>query len=178
VLTFSAEELRAFHDFSFTLESLLPLLDLEPPEREVFLRLRRLATVTTSEGREIVRLLLLSRGRSAFDLEQWIDRLESENSENDERPVKGSMIIRSLKQQIYPTLSRRQREIDETIEKMKLPNRVRVSPPENLEGDSYSCYVKFSQASELQRYIDVLQKAVRNGSVGRILELLDERGTE
>jgi len=178
VLTFPAAELRSLHDFALTVESLVPLLDLELFERAGFLTLRRLSPLTTAEGRELIRLLILARGRSAFELGPWIDGLESETSGHEGKSCKGSTIIRSLKHRIHPTLTRRQQEIGETIETMRLPNRLRISPPENLEGDSFSCYVRFSRVEELQRYIDVLQKAVTDGSAGRILDLLEERGTE
>ncbi len=178
VLTFPATELRSLHDFALTVESLVPLLDLEPFERAGFLTLRRLSPLTTAEGRELIRLLILARGRSAFELEPWIDGLTAETSEHEGKSCKGSTIIRSLKHRIHPTLTRRQQEIGETIETMRLSNRLRISPPENLEGDSFSCYVRFSRVEELQRYIDVLQKAVTDGSVGRILDLLEEKGTE
>lgn len=169
VLTFPAVELRAFHDLALPLESLVPLLDLESYEREGFLRLRRLCPFTVGEGRELVRLLILSRGRSAFELGPWVDGVES-----DDTLRRGSAIIRSLKRRIHPTLTGRQRAIEESIKMMKLPNQVRLSPPENLEGDSFSCYVRFSRVEELQHYVDLLQKTITDGTVGRIVDLLGD----
>jgi hypothetical protein len=173
VLTFPAVELRVLHQLAFTVDSLAPLLDLDPLERDGYLRIRRLCPFTAAEGRELVRLLILSRGRSAFELAPWIDGVES-----DDTAMGGSAIIRSLKRRIHPTLTGRQRAIEESIKMMKLPHRVRLSPPENLEGDSFSCYVRFSRIEELQHYVDVLQKTITDGTAGRIVDLLGDDTSE
>ena len=56
---------------------------------------------------------------------------------------------------------------------MKLPTGLRITAPENLEGDSFSCYFRFSHLEEYEQYLNVLTAAANEGIVAALIEALN-----
>ncbi len=166
-LAFPASELLALARFNFTIDQIASILVLSPKERAAVLALLRATAFTTADLRQLVRLLILARGRAKFDLEPTA-AAAAKNQKG------GSAITRAIEMEIYPALTARKRRIETSLREMRLPNRLRIKPPENLEGDSFSCYFRFSRLEELAGYVELLGRAVQDGSAGKLLDLLND----
>ena len=59
----------------------------------------------------------------------------------------------------------------------KLLPDLRVGPPENLEGNSNSCYFRFSRAADLRRHVEYLQQRLRAGTFDRLLDTLNDEAS-
>ncbi|UCG53152.1 MAG: hypothetical protein JSW58_06260 [Candidatus Latescibacterota bacterium] len=168
VLSFPAEDLHSIHDLSLTVEQTASLLDLTSPERRAALHLGKEARFTASEFGQLARLLLLARSRSGFDLDAWVNR----ECQSDRERRGGSQIVGSLAREIHPELHAAVERVDRKIRQMRLPNRLRIVAPENLEGGSFSCYFKFSTLEELRNHVEKLEETIDTGSAEQILKLL------
>lgn len=168
-LTWPVDDLLRLHALSFSYEQIASLVDLTTPERRVVLRIREAVPLTTGELKNLTRLLVLARGRKHFDLTAWLD---GELGGRTARPNASSM-LKSLSGAIHPRRAAAEASIVEMIGRMGFSNRLRITPPENLEGDSFSCYFRFSDHRELHDHVEKLDGVLKNGSARRMIELLD-----
>ena len=166
-LAFPESEILALERFRFSIDQIASLLVLSARERAVLLELRSAVVFTAAETRQLVRLFVLSRGRAKFSIDTWAAAAQ-------EKHTKGSAIIGAIEEEIHPTLTSRRRRIETALREMRLPNRVRITPPENLEGDSFSCYFRFSRIEEFDGYVKLLGRVVQDGDAGRLLDLLND----
>ena len=125
--------------------------------------------MSTAEMRKLARLLTFARSREGFHLGNWDRRV----AEGTAKPLSGSSLIGMLKREIYPELSKRERNIAEYVKDMELPSTIKIKPPENLEGDSFSCYFTFSSSGEFRRYMNLLRWAGGDGKIKRIVDELN-----
>jgi hypothetical protein len=169
VLTWPSEELIRLHELSLAYQNIASLIDLTGPERRAAIKIREAVPLTTGELKNLTRLLVLARGRKRFDLDAWLD---GELSDRDE-PRTGSELLNSLRSSIHPRLTDASKRIEEEIRGMGLPNRLKITAPENLEGGSFSCYFRFSNNGELDEHVGKLKKIIKDGSAKRILGMLD-----
>jgi hypothetical protein len=168
-LTWPIDDLLRLHELSFSCEQIASLVDLTPPERRCVLRIRETTPLTASELKNLTRLLLLARGRDHFDLTAWID----DELHDRREPPTGSGILKSLVNTIHPRRAKAAASIAETIGRMAFSSRLRITPPENLEGGSFSCYFRFSDDGEIRDHVEKLDKIIKDGSAKRIIDMLD-----
>ena len=165
-LSFPTPERRALVRLGFSIDQIAPLLTLNPDERAVVIQICETSAFTTAQVRQLVKLVVLSRGRSGFDLGGWRALAEKEFTD-------GAGVVRWLEKSIHPQLTARRRQIEEAIAGMRLPTRVRITPPENLEGESFSCYFRFSRLAELENYVKLFERVLESGQASRLLDLLN-----
>ncbi len=169
VLSCPLEELELMHRLELTIDHVIGLLDTSAAERRAILRLHGLVPITVAETKKLTQTLLLLRGRKAFDLAVWLDDVTRDRAVYPN----GGALNRSLRRIVYPTLTSKEDEIAALRGRLKLPAGMKVTCPENLEGDSFSCYFDFSRIADLERQIDVLKTAIQNGSIARMLDILN-----
>lgn len=167
ILRLNNEELELLDRLGIQVEHILPLLELTTRERVWLLEQKRLAPMSTAEMRKLARLLSFARSREGFDLAGWDRRIHDTSGPT----IRGADLIGLLKREIYPELSRRERNIAAYVRDMELPGSIKIKPPENLEGDSFSCYFTFSSSGEFRRYMNILRWA---GGDGKIKKIVDE----
>ena len=160
-----SEQLQVIHDRLASLEHVLPLVDLSVQERRVILELAARVKMSAGETKRIARLLFFARGNKAFDFDEWAASLDEKS--------KGADLVRSLTATLQPHLTKRGDQVAGVIKKMKLPTGLRITAPENLEGDSFSCYFRFSRAEEFDQYARVLASAADAGLAKAALDALN-----
>lgn len=167
ILRLSIEELEMLNLLGMQVEHIIPLLELTTQERLWLLNRKQRSAMTTAEMRKLARLLTFARSRDGFHLGDW----DRHVSQTREIPISGTALIGLLKREIYPELSRREQNIAAYVRDMELPSTIKIKAPENLEGDSFSCYFTFSSSSEFRRYMNILRWA---GGDGKIKKIVDE----
>lgn len=167
ILRLGIEELELLDSLELQVEHIIPLLELTPHERLWLLERKRRSSMTTAEMRKLARLLTFARSKEGFHLGDWDRRGQLAAKE----PLTGGALIGLLKREIYPELSRREQNIAAYVKDMDLPSSIKIKAPENLEGDSFSCYFTFSSSSEFRRYMNILRWA---GGDGKIKQIVDE----
>ncbi|UCH83881.1 MAG: hypothetical protein JSW50_15815 [Candidatus Latescibacterota bacterium] len=168
-LTWPTEDLYRLHCLSLSSEQIASLIDLSTSERQIVLKIRDAVPLTAGELKTLTRLVILARGRKHVELDGWARRVLDKSSE----PPTGSDIQKSLRAETHPNLSRAETSIANAISELALPNRLRINPPENLEGGSFSCYFRFSNDRELGEHVAKLEKIIKDGSAQKIIDLLD-----
>jgi len=81
----------------------------------------------------------------------------------------GADPLDALRSRSHPELLRRERDVTDAVAAIGLPESARIQPPENLEGDSVSCYFRFSSVKELDTHLRKLRRAVDDGAIARLL---------
>lgn len=167
ILQLSIEELDMLNSLGMQVEHIIPLLELTTQERLWLLNRKQHSAMSTAEMRKLGRLLTFARSKKGFHLGDWDRQVPHAPG----KPLTGTALIGLLKQEIYPELSRRERNISNYVKNMELPSTIKIKAPENLEGDSFSCYFTFSSSSEFRRYMNILRWA---GGDGKIKKIVDE----
>jgi hypothetical protein len=155
------------HSLRLPINQCIPLLDLNGFERLWLLKQKESLLMSAAEMRKIAQLLIFAKARPGFSL----DRFAADPEGTRARPIDGASLIGFLKREIYPELCARERTIAAYLKSMEFPAAITIRPPENLEGNSFSCYFTFSSSLEFRRYINLLQWA---GGDGKIKAILDE----
>lgn len=169
ILSLSRQELEVLHTLQLPAQHILPLLDLDRDERLWLLRQKALVPISAAEMQKIAGLLILARPRKNFDLENWWEAVlkQGEHVEN------GAVLINFLRKELYPELGSREAKIALHLKNLKLPNKIKITPPENLEGNSFSCYFTFSSSTELRSFTDIIGRAEGEGKFKAMLEELN-----
>jgi hypothetical protein len=174
VLAYTTEDLERMHRLAFTVDHLIAILDSSAAERRAILSLHQRVPITVAETKKISHWLLFLRGRSHFDLERWM----MDVTRKRDTQLNGSALIRSLRRTAHPTLTAKEDEIAAMLQRLKLPAGMKITYPEQLEGDSFSCYFDFSRIEELERKLDVIRAAIASGSIARMLDNLNNQEKE
>jgi hypothetical protein len=173
ILDFPSDELALLHVLDTPLDHLTSLLDLSADERRGLLLLRTRIPITASETRKLVRLFLALRGpgsQSRFDFKHWYAaKISSYDSH-----TRGKDLLAELRSITHPNLTRREDAVETSIQSLRFPPSMRLSPPENLEGDSFSCYFRFSSVEEIEDHVRRIRRAIDEGTIGSLLEHLNE----
>lgn len=168
VLEFPADELALLHVLDVPLDQLASLLDLNARERRGLLLLRGRIPMTASESRKLVRLFLSVRGPASqrrFDMQRWVaEKISSYDSR-----TRGKDLLAEFRTHSHPTLSKREDEIDTTIRSLRFPPSITLRPPENLEGDVFSCYFKFSSVKDIEDHLRRIRNAIDEGTVEKLI---------
>lgn len=163
------DELELMHRLDLTLDHLIALLDTSAAERRAILRLHGSRPITVAETKKLSQWLLLLRGRKTFDIDGWLEAVTRDPLAHPN----GAALIRSLRRIAHPALTAREEEITALLKRLKLPAGVKLAYPEHLEGDSVSCYFDFSRVADLERKLDAIKAAIENGSIARMLDILN-----
>jgi hypothetical protein len=167
ILRLSLEELEILDALRMQVEHIIPLLELTPRERVWLLQRKQRTAMSTAEMRKLARLLTFARSKEGFHLGDWDRRAPRES----EIPLSGAALIGLLQREIYPEITTRETNIATYMKELALPSTIKIKAPENLEGDSFSCYFTFSSSGEFRRYMNLLRWA---GGDGKIKKLVDE----
>jgi hypothetical protein len=168
-LSLSMQELEILHALQLLAPHILPLLDLDREERLWLLRQKALFPISAAEMRKIAGLLIVARPRKNSDLENWWEIIRKQG----EQVKNGAVLINFLRKELYPELSSREAKIASHLKNLRLPNKIKITPPENLEGNSFSCYFTFSSSKELRSFMDILGRAEAEGKFKAMLEELN-----
>jgi hypothetical protein len=169
ILTAGLPELRAMHSLRLPVDHCVPLLDLDGSERTWLVHQKETTAMSAAEMRSIARLLIFARAKPGFSL----DRLSTGREDALPGSIDGASLIGLLRREIYPELCARERAIASCVKSMDLPPGISIRPPENLEGNSFSCYFTFSSSLEFRRYMNVLRWAGGDGKITAMLKELN-----
>ncbi|MBI4719893.1 MAG: hypothetical protein HY770_01400, partial [Chitinivibrionia bacterium] len=161
MLTVGAEELAMIHSLRLPADHAIPLLDLSASERLWLLKRKETAAMSAAEMRKIAQLMIFARAKPDFSLERFSAALEAAAA----RHVDGATLIGFFKREVYPELCERERAIAAYMKSMELPAAISIRPPENLEGNSFSCYFTFSSSQEFRHCINALRWAGGDGKI-------------
>jgi hypothetical protein len=169
LLACAPDELELIHRLDLTVDHLIALLDTSVAERRAILRLHKSLPITVAETKRLSQWLLLLRGRKTFDTGEWLEGVARDPTAH----ASGTALIRSLRRVAHPTLTAREDELIALLKRLKLPAGMKLTYPEHLEGDSVSCYFDFSRVTDLERKLDAIKAAIDNGSIARMLDILN-----
>jgi len=110
-------------------------------------------SATSRERKEIIRLIEILAGKEPGKLKRFLERT-------------------------YPTLSSYEERISALTAEIGLPTYARLTYPENLEGPSYILTVRFRREEELAVIIEKLDKALSDGTIGKLLAILRGEDTD
>lgn len=171
-LKFPRDEQALLHALGTPADQLVALLELDAGERRGLLLLRSRIPFTASGTRKLIRAFILLRGiRSLrrFDLERWVfEKASSYNSR-----LRDKDLLEELRTISHPALARREKSITDAIRSLRLPPALTLRPPENLEGDAFSCYFSFSSVDEIEDVLGKLGSGIKDGSIKKLLEELN-----
>ena len=91
-------------------------------------------------------------------------------NENLDRPRKGSLIRNYLKKRRYPNLAKAENEFQQHVKKLKMGNHVKLIPPSDFEGSTYTLNLKFRNAAELEDRRDTLNHILKTPDLKAILK--------
>ncbi len=157
--------LMCAHSLHLTAEQLGGLLDLNNDEREAVLALRTREKYSAGEARELMRSLLFCRGRN-FNPREWARAAVGEGGK--------SAATARLQAVARPGYEQQRSQMDSAISALAWPSSMRLQPPENLEGDTVSCYFRFSSDREFKDCLDKLHDSYQSGGIRALLETLND----
>ncbi len=67
-----------------------------------------------------------------------------------------------LKKRRYPSITRAEQKFEELVKGLKLGNGMKLIPPKNFEGNTFSIKLHFNNLKDLQDHADTLKKIIRN----------------
>jgi len=123
-------------------------------QREIITHIKEIAII---ENISIINLLTKSHLRQIVD-----------NKDLD-RNKKINKIRLYLKQRRFPEITKTEKEIEIKIKKLKLGSNMKVIPPKNFEGSTYSLNLQFSSMEQLRENMTTLQKIIQNPILKDIL---------
>ena len=86
--------------------------------------------------------------------------------QNDEldRTKKTEKLRFYLKKRRYPSITRAEQKFEELVKELKLGNGMKLIPPKNFEGNTFSIKLHFNNLKDLQNHADTLKKIIRNSA--------------
>ncbi|MCK5508357.1 MAG: hypothetical protein KAI50_07525, partial [Desulfobacterales bacterium] len=84
--------------------------------------------------------------------------------QNDEldRTQKTEKLRFYLKKRRYPSITRAEQKFEELVKELKLGNGMKLIPPKNFEGNTFSIKLHFNNLKNLQDHADTLKKIIQN----------------
>ncbi len=84
--------------------------------------------------------------------------------QNDEldRTQKTEKLRFYLKKRRYPSITRAEQKFEELVKELKLGNGMKLIPPKNFEGNTFSIKLHFNNLKDLQDHADTLKKIIQN----------------
>ncbi len=95
------------------------------------------------------------------------DTMENENLD---RPRKGSLIRNYLKKRRFPHLTKARNEFQQHVKKLKLGNHIKLIPPSDFEGSTYTLNLEFRDVAELEDRRDTLNHILKTPDLKAILK--------
>lgn len=167
--TWPIDDLRVLHETAAPIEQLMPLLELRAAERSAVVRLHAAVRLTASETRALTRWMMLVRWRLDFSMAAFVD----DTTQQSPLPS-GSDCVRDMRRLALPKVSRAEERISRNLKDLKLPPDVRVRVPENLEGDAFWWYFRFSKTDDVERNTAFLRTAIDGGSLTELINNLND----
>ena len=93
--------------------------------------------------------------------------------DNLSKPEKTSRISKHLFIRRMPIISELKRKFEERVRKIKLPNKIKIIPPENFEGRSWEIRLKFENRETLEKLNLEVQKLIDLENYKNIFESLE-----
>jgi len=128
-------------------------------------------SATSRERKEIIRLMEILAGKEPGKLKRFLERRTPVN-------VPAGRTVKEIRRLAYPTLSSYEERISALTAEIGLPTYARLTYPENLEGPSYTLTVRFRREEELAVIIEKLDKALSDGTIGKLLAILRGEDTD
>jgi hypothetical protein len=88
--------------------------------------------------------------------------------------TRGKDLYAELRALSHPTLTRRQEAIGSATRSLRFPPSITLRPPDNLEGDAFSCNITFSSVEELENQLKSIQRAIDRGTIEELLGNLND----
>ncbi len=95
------------------------------------------------------------------------DTMENENLD---RPRKGNLIRNYLKKRRYPNLAKAGNEFQQHVKKLKLGSHIKLTPPSDFEGSTYTLNLKFRDLAELEDRRNTLNHILKSKDLKVILK--------
>ncbi len=91
-------------------------------------------------------------------------------TENLDRPRKGSLIRNYLKEKRFPNLVTAGNKFQKHVKKLKLGNHIKLIPPSDFEGSTYTLNLKFRNFDELENRRNTLNHLLKSPNLKAILK--------
>ncbi len=158
---------------AIALPTALTLADLVPQDAIRMANFLKYLQCSLNRQREIITLLSeigLSENISINEiLEAPAVQSVIENSDVDKNQ-KTRIITGYLKRRRYPAISAAEAYFEKQVAKLKLGNRIRLSPPKYFEGTTFGLTLHFDTLDELKMQCRKLNKAIEDPVLTEILE--------
>jgi len=140
----------------------------------VFANLFNNLKLSLNKQREIITLIKEISVRddiSIMEVFQESDFLETLNDNNLDRSQKSQKIRFYLKQRRYPEITNADKKFKQNIKELKLGNNIKLVPPNNFEGATYTLKLFFNNTEELQNSLDTVNGICQRRSLNKIFNI-------
>ena len=128
--------------------------------------------VGLNKQRELILLLDEIALREDTNIESLLKEKQlreiTDNAELD-RAQKRKIIRVYLNQRRFPTLSKTKNEFEKLVKELKLGNSIKLTPPKDFEGSTYTLKVNFHNLAELRDFRTQLDRIIRSSGLQKIL---------
>ena len=90
-------------------------------------------------------------------------------SETGDGGMKSKQLRQHLKQRRFPNLTAKLEMFNQLVKKMSLGSAVRLSPPRDFEGNTYTATLKFQSVEELEERKQSLERILRGEELKEFL---------
>ena len=149
------------------------LAGLAPDTAVDFARLFEQLKLGLNKQREIYTLVVEIARREDTSKRRVLacDTLQQILADEDlDRGQKGQKIRSFLRQRRFPRLVKAEQHYQAHVKKLKLPPDIKLMPPKEFEGSTYTLNLKFSNIAQLKRLHPMLDKLIRHPSLAKIVE--------
>jgi ParB family chromosome partitioning protein len=147
--------------------------ECEAAAASILVKIFRELKLGLNRQRELVTLLTEIAHREDSSVLNVLERLDITdilNSENTDAGFKSRTLRHYLRHLRYPNISSRTETFSHLCKKMALGRNVRLTPPKDFEGTTYSATIRFQNLEELKEGSKRLDEVVRNRGFKNFLE--------
>jgi len=165
---------------SLTMANVLAML--EPGTAVVFAALFEQLQLSLNKQKEIFTLISEISHREDISIRQVLDHetlRQIINDENLDRGQKGRHIRTFLRQWRFPRIVKAEQIYEAHVKKLKLGHDIKLIPPKEFEGTTYSLNLNFTSIAHLKVLQSMLNNIIQHPSLEKIVEFksptLDEK---
>jgi ParB family chromosome partitioning protein len=158
---------------TINLSMALELGGLEPPAAEGLVRLFDQLKVGLNKQRELLLLLKEIAGREQITIPQLIaEKPLQEVLETVEmdRAVKRQKVRSYLRQRRFPAITKAETEYRKWVKQLKLGNNIKLIPPKDFEGSTFSMTLRFNNRQDLSELNKKIEEMIQHPALAKILD--------
>lgn len=158
---------------TINLSMALELGGLEPLAAEGLVRLFDQLKVGLNKQRELLLLLKEIAGREQITIPQLIaEKPLQEVLETVEmdRAVKRQKVRSYLRQRRFPAITKAETEYRKWVKQLKLGNNIKLIPPKDFEGSTFSMTLRFNNRQDLSELNKKIEEMIQHPALAKILD--------